>query len=355
MSANVDSMFSVREVPWHREGIVLGEYPGNWDQARTLAGLDWEPEEETVYRPDGEETEERPTYEIYGMDGDGEPLYKQTGTETITRPAFALNPDNKHIVRSDTHSVLAVVGEGYTLINHADMGDIIEAVLGQPNVNYETAGSLNGGKMVWCLAKLDEPIELPGDASATYPYLAITNYHDGTGSCALRATAVRIVCQNTWRASEAEGERTKATFAFRHSMKWRDRIQEARDAVHGARREMDAYRAMATELLGIPFTTGQRELFIRTFIPAPPEGLVTDRVMNNIEAARTSLRNIFSTITTEGVADTAYGVVQAAGEYLDHVRTARTWETRLNRTLMRPEPLKAKALSLVREIVKTGV
>ena len=42
---------------------------------------------------------------------------------------------------------------------------------------------------------------------------------------------------------------------------------------------------------------------------------------------------IFETKTTEHVADTAYGLVQAAGEYLDHVRTARTWETRLNRTL----------------------
>jgi hypothetical protein len=41
--------------------------------------------------------------------------------------------------------------------------------------------------------------------------------------------------------------------------------------------------------------------------------------------------------------------VQAAGEYLDHARTARTWETRLNRSLLRPEPLKHKALLLARE------
>jgi hypothetical protein len=42
--------------------------------------------------------------------------------------------------------------------------------------------------------------------------------------------------------------------------------------------------------------------------------------------------------------------VQAAGEYLDHVRRARSWETRLGRTLIRPEPLKAKALNLVRDL-----
>src|SRR5205823_5385556 len=64
-----------------------------------------------------------------------------------------------------------------------------------------------------------------------------------------------------------------------------------------------------------------------------------------------ALRMIFESKTTEQVADTGYGLVQAAGEYLDHVRTARSWETRLNRTLIRPEPLKHRALSLVREVI----
>jgi hypothetical protein len=35
------------------------------------------------------------------------------------------------------------------------------------------------------------------------------------------------------------------------------------------------------------------------------------------------------------------------------VRTARSWETRLNRTLIRPEPLKHRALSLAREVINT--
>ena len=49
MPANVDQMFSVREVPWHREGTVLDDYPQTWDEARILAGLDWEPISEPVF------------------------------------------------------------------------------------------------------------------------------------------------------------------------------------------------------------------------------------------------------------------------------------------------------------------
>ena len=121
------------------------------------------------------------------------------------------------------------------------MGEIVEAVLAQPNVKWETAGVLDGGRAVWCLALLDEPVALPGDDSPTLPYLAITNRHDGTAACALRATAVRIVCANTFRAAELEGERTGATFSFIHKSSWRNRIEEARQAVTGARAEMRRY------------------------------------------------------------------------------------------------------------------
>ena len=325
MSANIESMFSVRQMPWHREGTILADYPDTWTEARTLAGLDWDPVTASVYAP-------------VGINPDGTAHYEPIeGWKTITR--------------SDTGAVLSISKDSYTVIDHGEMGEIIEAVLAQPNVRWETAGVLDGGKAVWCLALLDEPIELPGDDSPVLPYLAITNRHDGTAACALRATAVRIVCANTFRAAELEGERTGTNFSFVHKPGWRNRIEEARTAVTGARAEMARYAELAAELLAIPVSPAQRELFITEFIPKPPEGLITDRVARNVDEARAALRMIFESKTTEQVAHTAYGLVQAAGEYLDHVRTARSWETRLNRTLIRPEPLKHRALSLARDII----
>jgi phage/plasmid-like protein (TIGR03299 family) len=325
MPANVESMFSVRQMPWHREGTILQDYPGDWAEARTLAGLDWDPITTEVYA-------------LADLAADGSPRYEPIeGWQCIAR--------------SDNGQVLSLNRDTYTVISHGEMGEIVESVLAQPNVKWETAGVLDEGRAVWCLALLDEPVELPGDDSPTMPYLAITNRHDGTGSCALRATAVRIVCANTFRAAELEGERTGATFSFIHKASWRNRIEEARQAVTGARTEMRRYTKLAQQLLGIPITPRQRELFVTEFIPMPPQGLVTDRVARNVEEARAALRLIFESKTTEQVADTAYGLVQGAGEYLDHVRTARSWETRLNRTLIRPEPLKHRALSLVREVI----
>jgi phage/plasmid-like protein (TIGR03299 family) len=328
MPANVESMFSVRQMPWHREGTVIEDYPGNWDEARRLAGLDWDPVSSDVYA-------------MSGINPDGSVAYESV-------------EGWKCISRSDNGTVLSINKDSYTVIDHGEMGEIVEAVLAQPNVKWETAGVLDGGRAVWCLALLDEPVTFPSDDSPTLPYLAITNRHDGTAACALRATAVRIVCANTFRAAELEGERTGATFSFIHRSSWRTRIEEARRAVTGARTEIRRYQELAAELLAIPITLKQRELFVTEFIPKPPDGLVTDRVARNVEEARQALRLIFESKTTEQVSDTAYGLMQAAGEYLDHVRNARSWETRLNRTLIRPEPLKHRALSLIREVVSAA-
>jgi phage/plasmid-like protein (TIGR03299 family) len=325
MPANFDSGFCVRTPSWHRQETLLADYPGSWEEARKLAGLDWDPTSE-------------PVFNLVGISDDGQPIYEPI-------------PGWQQIKRSDTGATLSLNHDAYEVISNTEMGGIIEAVLEQPNVKWETAGSLEGGKSVWCLALLDEPVTLPGDISVTLPYMAVTNRHDATRACSLRATSVRIVCANTFSAAELEGDRTGAKYSFRHTKNWRDRVSEARDAVTGARREFQDYVKLATSLLGVKVTPAQRELFVTEFVPMPPAGLVSDRVAKNVEEARSALRMIFESSTTAPVADSMFGLVHAAGEYLDHVRTARTWEARLNRTLLRPESMKARALTLAREVV----
>ena len=48
MSANVETMFSVREKPWHGLGTIVMEAPTSADALR-LAGLDWKVVQEPVY------------------------------------------------------------------------------------------------------------------------------------------------------------------------------------------------------------------------------------------------------------------------------------------------------------------
>lgn len=321
MAHEFDTGFSVRKPMWHGLGTVINEYPESWDEARRIAGLLWEPKEVPLYVPTS--------------DGEG---YREVEA-------------HKAIVRDDNHLVLGTVGKDYRLVSHAEMGEIVEVLLDQPNVKFETAGSVREGRNVWVLAKLDEPFQVPGDPSLTLPYFAFLNSHDGTGALKVLYVDIRIVCWNTFSAANIQGDRTGAQFSFRHTTNIRDKIEDAKKALQGLRDETREWLAIAESLSLLKITSTQRELFIREFIPAPPEGLISDRVRNNIEEARGALRSILNdSPTTEGIRGSAYGLVQAAGEYLDHVRRYRSTDTYLGRTLLRPEPLKAKAAQLAREV-----
>jgi len=334
MSASVEQMFSVNKPVWwqgtsedHGQALILDDYPQTWAGARTAAGLDWEPVDAPVYSLDGIDAET------------GQPIYREI-------------PKFKQIQRSDTGATLALTAESYPIIGHGEFGEIFEAILetDPDHLKAETGGVLEGGRKVWMLIRLDEPIAVRGDGSMIMPYLAITARHDAKGGVVLRATAVRIVCANTFRFAELEGERTGATYTFLHRGNWRDHADEARQAIRGVRSEIKDYVEYMEHLTGVSISQAQEELFITEFVPSSP--LVTDRVARNVEQAREAVRGILASETVEGagIRYTAAGLVQAAGEYLDHARDARSWETKIKRSLIRPEPLKARAAKLALEV-----
>ena len=56
MAANVETMFSVREKPWHGLGTIVMEAPASAEALR-LAGLDWEVVQEPIYTDSNEKIE----------------------------------------------------------------------------------------------------------------------------------------------------------------------------------------------------------------------------------------------------------------------------------------------------------
>lgn len=325
MPAYFDSGFCVRKPSWHRQELLLDDYPTDWDDARLKAGLLWEPVARPVYA------------QVKG------------GIDPVFEPIEGF----RQIVRDDNGATLTVTTDSYQLISHAVMGEILEAILGETNVKFETAGSVKGGAQVWALVRLDEPYTIPGDTTATYPYLVLLNSHDGSAACKVINTSIRVVCWNTFQASDMEGERTGRQFTFRHTKKVLNRIEDARTALKGLKAEQNQWIELAKELSLLPISGVQFNHFLSEFIPEPEAGVVSDRVLANVEKGREIFRSLyFDSPTTEGIRGTGYGLVQAAGEYLDHARGFRNSDTYLGRTLLRPEPLKAKAVKLVREVAK---
>lgn len=359
MPAYFETGFSVRQPMWHGLGNVLDEYPADWNEARRLAGLEWEPTYLDLFVP---RMVEDAVAVPAGSIAVGGGRLEQQNEHLVTQGRQLVHvPVEGHraIARDDTLDVLATPTDSFELIYHSQMGELLEAYTeawrkAGATVKFETAGSLRGGRMVWALVYLDEPIEVPGDDSPTYPFAALTNYHDGSGACRLIPTNVRIVCWNTWRMAEAEGERSRDAITIRHAGNVSERVESAKAALGGMRDESKAWQVLASDLAAINVSDALVRTFVDEFIPVPENASERTR-SSRVERQQTFLRLYEGSPTTDGVRGTAYGLVQAAGEYLDHLRPFRSRDTYLSRTMFQPEPVKGGVIRLVRELATSGV
>ena len=196
MAANVETMFSVREKPWHGLGTIVAEAPDS-KSALELAGLDWNVIQKDIATTDGTAIE-----------------------------GFKAN------VRDSDDSVLGIVTDRYKVVQNSEAFAFTDALLGE-GVRYETAGSLQGGRRTWMLARLPHQYIISGDEIT--PYLVFMNSHDGTGSIKVAMTPIRVVCQNTLNMALANAKRS---WSCNHTGDIDDQMAEARDTLLYANRYM---------------------------------------------------------------------------------------------------------------------
>ena len=189
MPANVETMFSVRETPWHGLGRIIMDAPAR-REALEMAGLDWQVESRNIY----------------------------SGTGAVI-PGYRAN------VRSTDDAVLGVVSDRYRIVQNEEAFQFTDDLLGE-GVTYETAGSLQGGKKVWMLARLPRKYLIAGDQ--VEPYLVIFNSHDGSSGVKVAMTPIRVVCQNTLNLALNTAKRS---WTARHTENVLLRVQDARETL----------------------------------------------------------------------------------------------------------------------------
>lgn len=338
MSHNItasDKVFTVRQPAWHGLDTNYDNYQDPEELYTQYHG--WNVISEPIYRM---------VPKI--VDGDIKETFEPIKGFTAT-------------VRSDNSDTLDVAPESSALVQNKVMYDIAEAIedRGDGGVEIETGGSVKGGRKVWILVKMKDPIAVKGDPNgATKPYFAIQNSHDRSGAFRGQALFTRIVCDNTLQAADMETAADGMEFTFRHTKNIEDRIDDARLAIAGWREAITHWNEMMNYLIGVPFSMEQRQEFAEVFIsfPASASGLVSDRVKNNVANARASFLELFNTKTLEGIEGTAYGAVQAAVEWSQHVRNTKgkteldRLENRFTRAYLTKSELSRNAISIVREL-----
>ena len=273
MAANVETMFSVRERPWHGLGTVVESAPSS-KEALELAGLDWQVHQKDISV-------------LWGR----------------TIPGYKAN------VRDTDGAVLGVVTDKYRVVQNEDAFAFTDELLGE-GVKYETAGSLNGGKKVWILARLPREYVISGERIS--PYLVFSNTHDGSG-------AIRVVCNNTLNLALARAERS---FSMIHTGNINEKFEEAKKTLFMADTYMEELGKEFERLRSIKVSDAQVEEYVNMLIP-----LDEDATATQIKNARTLRNDIltryFDAPDLKVLGKNAYRFVNAASDFATHANPLR--------------------------------
>jgi phage/plasmid-like protein (TIGR03299 family) len=325
-----DTMYSVRERPWHGLGAVLDAYPTSIDDALEKAGLGW-----------------RVTH------GDILVVKRTAWTDDlgIEHPADLIPARGfKANLREDTGEVLGIVSDEYEVLENIDAFRFLDALIGS-EMHFETAGSLWGGRRVWCLARLPEYVELGGDVSATYIYVA--NSHDGSMAVTAAVTPIRIVCANTLGAALRQAEHgvgAQRTFRFRHTGNLQAKFVAARQVLGMTIDYQKQFKALADRLAREPISTLSLERSVLRHLWTVDEDMGKVARANReraIESVVAIFRGRGSAGDTSGNSPgTKWVAFNAIAEHLDH---GRRYSTRTNQVQRSFEDAsrKQRALELI--------
>ena len=294
MAANVESMFYVRETPWHGLGTKVLEAPASKD-ALQLAGLNWRVMQEPIY----------------------------TAMEELV-DGYKAN------VRDSDRKELGVVTDRYRVIQNDEAFAFTDGLLGE-GVKYETAGSLQGGRKVWLLAHMPHEYIISGERIS--PYLLFSNTHDGSGAIKVALTPIRVVCQNTLNLALAGAKRS---WSMIHTGDIREKMQEAKDTLFLAEKYMDELGKEFEALRMKKLTDKQVMEYIEILLPI--EDGSTPQQEKNMKRLREDMKiRYFDAPDLQGVGKNAYRFVNAVSDFATHAeplrRTANYKENLFSRTV----------------------
>ena len=285
MSADVETMMYVREVPWHGLGTRVETAP-NSSEAIKLAGLDW-----TV--------ESRPIFDIHGHE----------------IPGFKAN------TRTTDNAVYGIVSNRYKIVQNSEAFSFTDSLIGnnETEVHYETAGSLCGGEIVWLLAKLEDQ-KILGDEIT--PYIVFMNTHNGKGSIKVCMTPERVVCHNTLNLALETAQRSWTT---RHVGNLEMKLEEARQTLGLAQKYMKELEVKADVLANTKMSDADVEHLLEVVYPITAED--TERKIKNMKMARENFITCYNMSDIAQFKGTAWGVVNAASDLVSHFAPARMTNT----------------------------
>lgn len=280
MSANVESMFYVRETPWHGLGTKVASALTSRD-ALVASGLDWK----VIQKP-------------------------------IMTSSYEEIKGYKANIRESDNSILGVVTDRYKVVQNEEAFAFTDNLLGE-GVRYETAGILQNGKKIWLLAKLPDKYIIEGEQIE--PYLVFSSSHDGSGAIKVAMTPVRVVCQNTLNIALSSAKRVWSTV---HVGDLACKMDEAHNTLLLAEKYMGKLGTEFSNLRKIKLSDAKVMEYIEILLPM--EGNPTAIHKKNIERIREDMKmRYFDAPDLKHLGKNGYRFINAVSDFATHAKPLR--------------------------------
>jgi phage/plasmid-like protein (TIGR03299 family) len=296
MAHNIETMFSVRQTPWHGLGKVVQDAPNAADAIK-LAGLDWTVNRQQAY-------------------------IKVNGVDQVI-------PNQKAIVRSSDNTVLSVMHDNYQPLQNVDAFNFFNPFVDSGLASFETAGALRQGKVIWVLATLNRaPIEVGKGGDVVNKHLLLSNSHDGSMAVRVGFTPIRVVCNNTLTAAHHSGD--SKLLRIKHAGNLQQNMKNVQEIVNALDARFEATAEQYNKLANVMINSADLQNYVDVIFDLKPQG--TEREQLRAKKMRETITALFENgagAHLQSARGTLWGAYNAVTEYLTHEQ-GKELDTRLN-------------------------
>lgn len=237
--------------------------------------------------------------------------------------------DNHVLFRSDTKAPLGIVSKGYKTVQPKEVLEFFRDLVADAGFQLDTAGCLFGGRKFWALAKVDDATIAGWDKVGGY--ILLSSSADGSSSTDCRETTVRVVCQNTLSAALGEHGTKRAKVSHRSIFD-----ATAVKAQMGLSREnFTAFIEAANALSQIRVSRLAAQNFVECLLRGVDKDgkLKTERAAVGEARVLELFQGAGKGAILPGSQGTAWGLVNAVTEYVDHESRAKSADHRFQNAM----------------------
>jgi len=243
-----------------------------------------------------------------------------------------IKSDHQMLIRESDNKQLTMITDKWNPVQNQEAFDFFREFVDAGSMEMHTAGSLQGGRWVWVLAKISESFELFGGDKVD-SYLLFSNPHIYGRGVEIRFTPTRVVCNNTLNLSLGNATDNKVRLNHRSTFD----AEMVKEALGIASEKMSKYKEMAQFLGSKTYKTENVAEYMKSVFPgyskkdiAQPETL-TEAQIASLGLSRNA-KGALDVLETQPGANYAPGTwwnaYNACTYMTDHV-IGKTQESRL--------------------------